>query len=235
MVRSMMCRVNLPKFLWGEAVKTANYIINRVPSKSVDKTPFELWTPRKPSLNHMHAWGCKAKVKLYNPNGKKFDPKTVSCFFIGYSERSKGFRFYCPNNHETKIVDTERAMFMENDMEFDSGTRKDDIIFDEEFEMMIESQPTSTSVEEPTPIPVTELNGSPIEEIKEAEDNLHQAQNNGEDITDVPDTPKKNIMQEDIMMESAQTIEDNVATINSPIIPRKSTRVKRSIAVVDFV
>lgn len=50
----------------------------------------------------MHVWGCKVEAKLYNPNGKKLDPKTVSFFFIGYLERSKGFRFYCPNNHETK-------------------------------------------------------------------------------------------------------------------------------------
>ncbi|RVW21621.1 Retrovirus-related Pol polyprotein from transposon TNT 1-94 [Vitis vinifera] len=52
MKRSMMGRSNLPEYLWGEAIKTATYILNRVPSKSVPKTPFELWTDRKPSLNH---------------------------------------------------------------------------------------------------------------------------------------------------------------------------------------
>ena len=43
MVRSMMSRTNLPNFLWGEALKTAMYILNRVPTKSVPKTPFELF------------------------------------------------------------------------------------------------------------------------------------------------------------------------------------------------
>ncbi|CAL2253601.1 unnamed protein product [Prunus armeniaca] len=38
----------------GEALKTANYILNRVPSKSVPNTPFEMWTGRKPSLAHLH-------------------------------------------------------------------------------------------------------------------------------------------------------------------------------------
>ena len=42
MMRSMMSMSNLPKFLWGEAIKTAMYILNRVPSKSISKTPFEL-------------------------------------------------------------------------------------------------------------------------------------------------------------------------------------------------
>ena len=52
MMRSMISRSNLPNFLWGEAIKTAMYILNRVPSKSISKTPFELWIDRKPSLNH---------------------------------------------------------------------------------------------------------------------------------------------------------------------------------------
>ena len=52
MMRSMMSRSNLPEYLWGEAIKTSNYILNRVSSKFVPKTPFELCTSRKPSLNH---------------------------------------------------------------------------------------------------------------------------------------------------------------------------------------
>ena len=52
MVRSMMSNTSLPTFLWGDALKTAAYILNRVPSKSVPKTPFELWCGHKPSLSH---------------------------------------------------------------------------------------------------------------------------------------------------------------------------------------
>uniref|UniRef100_A0A2N9I4J9 Integrase catalytic domain-containing protein n=1 Tax=Fagus sylvatica TaxID=28930 RepID=A0A2N9I4J9_FAGSY len=96
MVRSMMSRSNLPKSLWGEALKTAMYILNRVPTKSVPRTPFELWTGWKPSLNHFRVWGCPAEVKIYNPMEKKLDPKTTRCFFIGYPPHSKGYRFYCP-------------------------------------------------------------------------------------------------------------------------------------------
>ena len=67
MMRSMMSRCNLPEYLWGEAIKTANYILNRVQRKSVPKTPFELWTSRKPNLNHFSVWGCTTEVRLYNP------------------------------------------------------------------------------------------------------------------------------------------------------------------------
>jgi len=43
MVRSMLSNSELPLFLWSEALKTAVYVLNRVPSKAVPKTPFELW------------------------------------------------------------------------------------------------------------------------------------------------------------------------------------------------
>ena len=43
MVRSMMSNSILPEFLWGEALKTTVHILNRVPSKVVPKTPYELW------------------------------------------------------------------------------------------------------------------------------------------------------------------------------------------------
>ncbi|KAK2965851.1 hypothetical protein RJ640_027138 [Escallonia rubra] len=113
MVRSMICQSTLPEFLWVEALKTAMHILNRVPSKSVPKTPFELWIQRKLSLKYFHVWGCLVEAKVYNPHTKKLDPKTISYHFIGYPERSKGFRFYCPS-HTTRIVETRHAVFFEN-------------------------------------------------------------------------------------------------------------------------
>ena len=42
MVRSMLSSSKLPKFMWTKALKTAMYILNRVPTQAVPKTPFEL-------------------------------------------------------------------------------------------------------------------------------------------------------------------------------------------------
>ena len=114
MVRSLISRSKLPGFLWGEALKTANYILNRVPTKSVSKTPFELWTSRMPTFNHFHVWGCKAEARFYNPHERKLDPRTSSCYFIGYPEKSKGFKFYCPQSH-TRIQETHNAIFLEDE------------------------------------------------------------------------------------------------------------------------
>ncbi|RZC19828.1 Serine carboxypeptidase 1 [Glycine soja] len=54
MVRSMICHSNLPDSLWGEALRTATYILNRVPTKAAAKTPYKLWVGRKPSLKHFY-------------------------------------------------------------------------------------------------------------------------------------------------------------------------------------
>ena len=113
MVRSMMSHSSLPISMWMYALRTAMYLLNRVPSKAVSKTPFELWTGRKPSLRHLHVWGCPAEVRVYNPQEKKLDFRTISGYFIGYPEKSKGYRFYCPN-HSTRIVESGNARFIEN-------------------------------------------------------------------------------------------------------------------------
>ncbi|RVX02180.1 Retrovirus-related Pol polyprotein from transposon TNT 1-94 [Vitis vinifera] len=47
MVRSMMSYSDLPISFWGHAIETTTYILNLVPSKSVPKTPTELWTGHK--------------------------------------------------------------------------------------------------------------------------------------------------------------------------------------------
>ena len=59
--------------------------------------------------------GCQAEAKVFNSNTEKLDPKTVGCHFIGYPEKSKGYRFYCPDRH-TKFIETRHADFLEDQM-----------------------------------------------------------------------------------------------------------------------
>jgi hypothetical protein len=42
MIRSMMVQANLPITFWGDALLTAVYIQNCVPSNSISFTPYEL-------------------------------------------------------------------------------------------------------------------------------------------------------------------------------------------------
>ena len=62
MVCSMLENSSLLDYLWGEALRTTTYILNQVLSKFVPKTPFELWSGRKPNLHHFRVWGYKVEV-----------------------------------------------------------------------------------------------------------------------------------------------------------------------------
>ena len=57
MVQSMICFTDLSISFWRYILETAAYILNRVPSKSVASTPYEIWKERKLNLKHLKTWG----------------------------------------------------------------------------------------------------------------------------------------------------------------------------------
>lgn len=76
-------------------MKTAAYILNSVPKKSVQKTHFALWTRGKPTLNHFHVLGCPIKVSIYILVEKKTDPIIVSAS-LGIRRGLNGTYFVVP-------------------------------------------------------------------------------------------------------------------------------------------
>lgn len=86
MATTMLLDAKLEKKYWGEAVVTAAYLQNRLPTRAVDVTPFELWYGKKPYLGHLRVYGCKAWVHVPDVKRGKFDSKARKLTFIGYSE-----------------------------------------------------------------------------------------------------------------------------------------------------
>ena len=121
MVRSMMTFAELPKSFWGYALETAVYTLNRVPSKSVDTTPYEIWSKKKPSLSHMKVWGCPAYVK--RTVSDKLDAKFDKFLFVGYPKETMGYYFYNPL--EQKVFVSKHAVFLEKEflLKGESGSK----------------------------------------------------------------------------------------------------------------
>ena len=111
MVRSMLSYSSLPISFWGYALETAAYLLNLIPSKSVSKTPTELWNGRKTSLNHIRIWGAPAHVLRKEPN--KLESRTEVCLFIGYPKGTRGGLFY--SSLEKKVIVSTNAKFFEED------------------------------------------------------------------------------------------------------------------------
>ncbi|KAL4313454.1 hypothetical protein GQ457_01G016340 [Hibiscus cannabinus] len=115
MVRSMMSHTDLPTTFWGYALETAAFTLNRVPSKSVQKTPHEMWTGRHPNMSFMKIWGCKAYVK--HQMSTKLKPKFEKCTFVGYPKETKGYYFY----NENKVFVARTGVFLEKEFLTNSG------------------------------------------------------------------------------------------------------------------
>jgi hypothetical protein len=51
MVRSIISQANLPLSFWGYALETATFTLNRVSTKSVERTLYEIWTRKRTGLS----------------------------------------------------------------------------------------------------------------------------------------------------------------------------------------
>ncbi|GJW19376.1 ribonuclease H-like domain-containing protein [Tanacetum coccineum] len=70
----------------AEAVNTACYVQNRVlVTKPHNKTPYELFLSRKPTLGFMRPFGCPVAILNTIDHLGKFDGKADEGFFVGYS------------------------------------------------------------------------------------------------------------------------------------------------------
>ncbi|KAJ9538811.1 hypothetical protein OSB04_031544 [Centaurea solstitialis] len=121
MVRTMMCHSTLPMSFWGHALETAAHILNRAPTKSVEKTPYELWKGKKPNMSFLRIWGCEVYVK--RPTSEKLKPKSDKCFFVGYPRTTVGYYFYNPE--ENKVFVARNGKFLEEKFLSSGNTRKD--------------------------------------------------------------------------------------------------------------
>lgn len=111
MCKAMLINAKLPKTFWAEAIATAAYLQNRLPTKSTEKTPYELWNGHKPNLSHLKVFGCKAYVYVHKQKRRKFDEKATEGIFVGYDLRSKGYRI-CVDGR--KIIVSRTVKFLEN-------------------------------------------------------------------------------------------------------------------------
>nr|AAP46207.1 putative retrotransposon protein [Oryza sativa Japonica Group] len=102
--RSLMYTMNVPKFLWSEAVMTAAYLINRTPSRILGmKTPYEMIFGKNEFVVPPRVFGCTCFVRDHRPSIGKLDPRAVKCIFIGYSSSQKGYKCWSPSERRTFV------------------------------------------------------------------------------------------------------------------------------------
>ena len=89
----MLHYAEMDKIFWAEAVMTAIYIKNCLPSLKIPtKTPFEIMYNKKPDVRHMRVFECKAFVLTPQEKRQKWDPKASEGVFLGGEVRFKAYR-----------------------------------------------------------------------------------------------------------------------------------------------
>lgn len=123
--RCMLSDGDLEKELWAEAVHHAAYLINRSVNRSVDSTPEEIWSKRKPDLLTLKIFGNPAMVQVPKVKRSKWDPKSIEVQFVGYADNQKAFRFYDATSK--KIIVSRDATFLNpKEAKFGSSVTDDD-------------------------------------------------------------------------------------------------------------
>jgi len=109
-VRALLFDAEVKKELWGEALYTATYILNRSPTNSLKKTPYEMWEERKLNLLNLQIFGCEAFAKVLG-SLKKLDSRSENYKFIGYAP--SGYRLW--DSKKRKIIIARDVKFKINE------------------------------------------------------------------------------------------------------------------------
>lgn len=88
----MLLDACLDNRFWGEAVLTAAYLQNRMTSRSIDKTPVELFIGEKPDLSHIRVFGSKVYSMVPRQKRRKWHDKAEEGVLVGYDGNTKGYR-----------------------------------------------------------------------------------------------------------------------------------------------
>ncbi|KAD4384796.1 hypothetical protein E3N88_24964 [Mikania micrantha] len=147
MINAMLISSGMSQDMWGEAILSATYLLNKIPFKKKDVTPYELWMGRKPSYKYLKVWGCLAKVVVPPPKVQRIGIKIMDCVFIGYAHHSSAYRFLVydsknPEIHKNTIMESRNASFFEEvfpclKKELPSSTTPvDEIVHDEDQEQL---------------------------------------------------------------------------------------------------
>ncbi|KAM1603730.1 hypothetical protein PS2_030305 [Malus domestica] len=112
-VMCMLRTAKLSKQFWGDAIRTACYVINRSPSVPLGlDVPERVWTSNDVAYSRLKVFGCKAFVHVPKEQRSKLDYKATPCIFLGYGGEDFGYRLWDP--YQKKFIRSRDVVFYED-------------------------------------------------------------------------------------------------------------------------
>ena len=236
--RAIMFNMNVPKYLWGDAVLTATYLINRLPSRPLQfKTPYSILQSLYPHISTntlpVKVFGCTTFVHVHSQHRSKLDPKAIKTVFLGYSSTQKGYRCYCPLNK--KIYISSDVTFFENTPYFTPTTLQGEHIHHEKetqwswgLELPLDMSFPSENIiipepENPSPSPPSS-HGSQ-DQNKQKEIRVYTRRERNKQVTNSHHSQEANPVIEPSQLKDSGTLLSNTQSdLDIPIALRKGRR-----------
>ena len=100
-MHAMMKDSGCPMALWGEAVSTTAYCLNRTATSSNGGiTPIQAFKGTTPDISHMRVFYSDAYIhQPKTSRAKKLGDHACLVKFMGYLEGVSGYKFYDPQSH----------------------------------------------------------------------------------------------------------------------------------------
>ena len=115
--RTLLLQNNVPLKFWADAILSAGYLINRMPSSVLnDQIPDSILFPDEQLYKlPLRVFGCTCFVHDLSPGKDKLTARAIKCIFLRYSRVQKGYRCYSPTLHRfftsTDVIFHEESPF----------------------------------------------------------------------------------------------------------------------------
>jgi hypothetical protein len=114
---TLLAHCSVPLQYWAEAFLTACYLINRLPTPVLkNASPFQKLFSSQPNYSFMRVFGCACWPHLWPYNQYKFDFRSKTCIFIGYSPSHRGYK--CLHLPTSRIYISRNVIFDESTFPF---------------------------------------------------------------------------------------------------------------------
>jgi hypothetical protein len=101
-VRCLLYTAGLGILFWADALLHSVWLYNRTYHSRIDKTPFQAYTRRIPTLDGLITFGCRVTPKKAGKRNTAADPNSYDGIFLGYRATQDNIRYWDMNAQQER-------------------------------------------------------------------------------------------------------------------------------------
>jgi hypothetical protein len=101
-VRCILYTAGLGSEFWSDALIHVVWLYNRTIHRSLDKTPYEAYTAKRPLLDNLLTFGCRLTPKKAGPRTTALDPHHFDGIFLGYKATTNNIKYWDVNQQRER-------------------------------------------------------------------------------------------------------------------------------------